>query len=494
MNETLRRSYFWIRSLMQFALSYVRARVSYWQWTVIAVVAFSVLAGATGVMLKSRIVTLLPATMEKAAEPPTGVLHFLNEGIDSWKPMKLAITIIRSEAHGRLFETLQEFQHTGKAEEAGDLSYFSDSTKFQYPLSSLLPIEALEAMGIGSIRDLNIINLIMFVACLAAVGYLAVQVAASDDARPGATERQDYLSQGCIFAAAVLVGLTFYPNFMALVRGNIQIWINLFFALACLAWLNDRRFLAGALIASAAAIKPQLAALLLWALLWRQWNFSAGFLSIGIPVALLSVFAFGLHNNLSYLDVLATIAGRGEGFVLNESVNGIVHRLVEPDVTRFMVSGNDYPAYDPLVHALTLISTLVFAAIAFVPALLRRGEEPTIFGFAAASICFTIGSPIVWPFHYGILLPVFVLALAATLREPERDRNALLLMLGAAWVLCASYLPFTRLAYTPPWNVLENPHFFGGLLLLLVLVRLDRAGIDLDLPSAHRSVEPHRTR
>ena len=131
----------------------------------------------------------------------------------------------------------------------------------------------------------------MFVACLAAVGYLAVRVFPINEGRPGTTDRQDYLSQGYIFAAAVLVGLTFYPDFMALVKGNIQTWINLFFALACLAWLGDRKFLAGVLIALAAAIKPQLAALLLWALLWRQWSFSAGFISIGIPVAILSVFA-----------------------------------------------------------------------------------------------------------------------------------------------------------------------------------------------------------
>ena len=40
--------------------------------------------------------------------------------------MKLAITILHSAAQARLFETLQEFQHTGKAEGAGDLSYFTD--------------------------------------------------------------------------------------------------------------------------------------------------------------------------------------------------------------------------------------------------------------------------------------------------------------------------------------------------------------------------------
>ena len=46
------------------------------------------------------------------------------------------------------------------------------------------------------------------------------------------------------------------------------------------------------------------------------------------------------------------------------------------------------------------------------------------------------------------------------------------------------YAPCLRWA---PWNVLENPHFLGALLLLLVMTRLDRAAVDLDLPVAQSS-------
>ncbi|MCC7250787.1 glycosyltransferase family 87 protein [Hyphomicrobium sp.] len=457
-------------------LSQARPRARTWQWALVAFAGLSLLLSVAGVMLKSRIVTELPASVEQTAEPPVGIFRFLDGAIDSWKPMMLALTILHSPAEDRLFETLAEFQETGKAEGVGDLSYFSDSTKFQYPLSSLLPIEVLDATGMGSIRGLNIVNALMFIASLAAIGWLAVEAVRRSDARynGGGGRRWDTKLDGGVFALAVAVGFTFHPSFMALVKGNIQVWINCLFAFACLAWVVERRVLAGVLIALCAAIKPQFAALLVWALLWKEWSFSKGFLYAAIPIGLLSVYAFGLHNNLAYLDVLARISSRGEDFVLNESVNGIVHRLVETDVTRFLLWNNDYAPYRPVVHALTVVSTLVFAAIAFVPALLRRGTGPTVFDFATAAICFTIGSPIVWPFHYGVLLPIFVIALVAAARAQEADRNTLLLMIGAAWLLVASYLPFTRLVYEAPWNILANPHFFGGLLLLLVLYRLGR--------------------
>src|ERR1700741_4537660 len=137
------------------APSSLRPSLRFWQRTLIAFVSISVLLGAAGVLLKARIVTELPAAVEKTAEPPMGIFRFLDQAIDSWKPMQLALTIFYSPAGDRLFETLGELQATGKADAVGkDLSYYSDATKFQYPLSSLLPIQALEAIGLGSIRAL----------------------------------------------------------------------------------------------------------------------------------------------------------------------------------------------------------------------------------------------------------------------------------------------------------------------------------------------------
>lgn len=95
--------------------------------------------------------------------------------------------------------------------------------------------------------------------------------------------------------------------------------------------------------------------------------------------------------------------------------------------------------------------------------------------FVVASICITLGSPIVWLYHYGVLLPAFVIALSAVLREAASPaRTRLLAMLGVSWLLCASYLPFARLIYLSPWKIIANPRFFGALLLLFVLSHVGR--------------------
>jgi len=421
----------------------------------LAAALVSVALGAAGFALKSRVVAALPAAMETAG-PPLGVLHFVDNAIDSWKPMALALTIFHSPEHDRLFEALRDFQVADSFGRAGDLSAFEDSKKFQYPLSSLLPIEALRAIGFGTVRNLNLIDILFYLLELIAVVYLADRVFAASSAR-------DRLA---VAAVALAIAGTYYPVFMALTYGNIQLWIDLFFTAACVAWWKRRFFAAGLAIGLAAMIKPQFAALLLWAVLWRQWRFGAGFLAVAVPVGLASLAYFGLHNNLAYLDVLSLISQHGERYYLNESVNGIVHRLIEDGSTPVLAGDlGDYAPYRQAVYGATLIAAAIFAAIALLPAWRRAGEGPDIVDLALAATCFTIGAPVVWPYHYGILLPVFVVALKAAL-----DRPRALAVLAVAWVLCASYLPLIRLVYHAPWNLAGNPCFFGAILLIGVLV------------------------
>ncbi|AWN34832.1 glycosyltransferase 87 family protein [Methylobacterium radiodurans] len=437
------------------------ARRSLW-----GVLALSLLLGlvlsAAGVALKERVVRALPAAHEAVA-PPSGIRTFLDDAIDSWKPMKLALRIHESPAGDRLWETLREFQVSGATGAAGDLSDFTETKKFQYPLTSLLPIAALEDAGLGSIRSLNTINLAAFGIAAAAVALLAVL-------RLPAGGRAGALVVG---VTALAFALAFYPDFYALRNGNIQLWINALFALACLAWLGGSTAAAGALIALAAMIKPQLGALLLWAVLWRNWSFCAGFLCVAVPAALAAVAVFGLHNNLAYLEVMSTMSRLGERLYANESINGIAHRLADGGVEGVLTRDADYYApYYRSVHLATLAGGSLLTALALLPAWLRRGTPATLADFALASICFTIASPIVWPFHYGTLLPVYVIALAVLLDRPRDGWSVpLLWMLGASWVLAASYMPFLRLLYERPWNLAGNPHFFAALLLIAVLVQ-----------------------
>lgn len=451
-------------------------RSRYWPLFLLLVVALSVLTGAAGAVFKSQIVRALPAA-DEAAAPPNSVLHFVERGIDSWKPMQLALTIFRSSEGDRLYEALRDFQISGE-DLGGQLAEFKETKKFQYPLASFLPLEMLEIVGVKTVKQLNIVNLLFYVAnlfgilCLCKIVFKEYfTIVGSGNWWPSTSGT--FLLMGIFFAAAI----TYYPNFTALTLGNIQVWINCLFTFACIAWLAERQLLAGVLIALAAAIKPQLGALLVWALVWRQWTFCKGFVFAAVPIGIASLVQFGLHNNFAYLDVLSAISRHGERIFANESVNGIFHRLIENGSSGALTQDkNTYAPYRPIVHAMTLFASAIFAFLAFVPALINRDERPKITDFVIASICFTVGSPIVWPMHYGVLLPAFVVALWAVLREPASPaRMRLLAILSVSWLLCASYLPFFRLFYASPWNVIANPRFFGALMLLFVLFRAAHA-------------------
>jgi Glycosyltransferase family 87 len=448
-----------------------------WHKWVLFVVTISLLLGAFGAIFKSQIVRALPAAMEVAA-PPVGILHFIDKGIDSWKPMNLASTIFHSPARNRLYEAILDFQVSGAQGMNGPLSEFADSRKFQYPITSLLYLELLDSIGLGTIPDLNTLDLIFFLGNILLILYLANRCfIASIGNAVAPRSGTNYPDRVLLSVLTLTAAITYYPNFMSLVYGNIQLWIDFLLTAAFVAWLSGRLFLVGILIALATAIKPQLGALLIWAVLWNQWSFCAGFLCAAIPVGLASLVHFGLHNNLAYLDLLSFLSQHGERFYLNESINGIVHRLIEngsPHALAGDIEG--YAPYRPIAYTATLIAGVTFGLLALLPAILRRGETPTITDFALASICFTIGSPIVWPYHYGILLPAFVIALKGVVDEPaSAGKSGIALTLGVSWVLCASYMPFFRLIYRSPWNLLSNPHFFGAVLLLLVLFRCGRA-------------------
>jgi len=434
----------------------------------LVVVFISVSIGIIGVALKARVLMTLPAMVETAAEAPTGILTFIDRAIDSWKPMELALILFRSSAENDIYGAIRKFQVSDQPFKDVDLSQFRDSKKFQYPLTSLLPIEALKAVGWGSIPQLNTLNLLLFLAnVLFAVrlGQVVFGVPAFD---PGAA----WNGQIVIYLIGVGAALTYYPNFMALVKGNIQVWVNFVFSVACVAWCAKRFELAGAMIAVAAAIKPQFGAFLLWAVLWRQWKFCAGLLAVGLPIALFSVVYFGIYNNLAYFELLSLLSQRGEQLFLNESINGILHRLMDDGTAALVWDNNDYGPIIPVVRMLTLASACVFALVAFGPAVWRKQRSPTVSDFGAAALCFTLGSPIVWVSHYGILLPIFIIAFKSLYDEPaSRRRSVAIAGLGLSWMLCASYSPILRLIYKAPYNVIANPRFFGALLLLVLVLR-----------------------
>src|SRR5262249_7603023 len=155
-----------------------------------------------------------------------------------------------------------------------------------------------------------------------------------------------------------LAALLHYPTIQAYKLGQIQVWINTLFTFACIAWVRRSRGAAGALLAIAATIKPQLGVFLVWALLWREWSFLRGFLIAGLPLGVLSLLLFGIHNHITYLEVLSYLSRHGEAFFTNHSINGIAHRALG-NGANLVFDHNAFPPPDARVAAATLISSLL---------------------------------------------------------------------------------------------------------------------------------------
>jgi len=140
-----------------------------------------------------------------------------------------------------------------------------------------------------------------------------------------------------LFRAVLVVALmlTFYPIVRAFELGQAQLWIDAAFTLALALWLRGNPATSGVLIGLACLIKPQLCLLLVWAFVRREWRFAAGLAAFCACAFGISLLYFGAENHLSYLNVLSHLSERGESYRANQSVNGLLGRLMslrEPDM------------------------------------------------------------------------------------------------------------------------------------------------------------------
>src|SRR6202043_3661510 len=127
--------------------------------------------------------------------------------------------------------------------------FFVDRIKFQYPPSSLLPLDFLSQLGFNlSNVEMNRINY-WFVAANALInGAFAFALA---------RRSPDYAVHRWQFAMLGALGsLLFYPVMEAFSLGQIQVWIDTIFTLSALAWLAGRKGLSGVLIGLICLLKP----------------------------------------------------------------------------------------------------------------------------------------------------------------------------------------------------------------------------------------------
>jgi hypothetical protein len=387
------------------------------------------------------------------------------QGQDSWGPMGHALDYLGGE---------------GERERAlYDEIFFAQQRKFQYPPTSLLPLYALSALAARSgLSVLGLLNALSWASIAVSVFFtvrcfeLGVARSGLDGAHgPSRAERVTRM------AVVAFMALTFYPLIKAYTQGQIQAWINALFAAAL--WLSATARPTGSavLIGAATLLKPQYGLFAVWGLLRRKWSFVVVLaLTMGAGLAV-SLAWLGITDHLNYLDVVRFLSERGESYYPNQSVNGLLHRLLFNGYNLGW-KGRAFPPFHPWIYLLTAASSIALVLVALMWGTARRERGGTT-DFCVVGLTVTIASPVAWEHHYGILPPIFAYLLPRLWVESGSKPGHALAWLAASYVLCSNFFAFsTALAPVPVANVLQSYLFFGALILWFLLLARRRAGAE----------------
>ena len=349
------------------------------------------------------------------------------QGTDSWMPMLEA---------ARLYETGRPIY---------DTLFFERNVKFQYPLTSLLPVLALKRAGFS---DGQLLLLARISSWIAVWGIIGAAIALWKSTRGRAS---------AIFAI-VLAGLCFYPIVKGYTLGQIQTFLTLLFAVAAYLWLQGRETAAAVPIGLMILVKPQYAAIVIWFALRKRYGALAAALATAAAGFVSALAVFGWHEQMRYLDVIRYAGSRGHAYYPNLSFNGLANRLLftEPSL---VFNASSYAPYHPWVTAVTLTTSALLLGAALYPrAWDRRGGMADFCGIAIAA---TAASPIAWEHHYGILFPIFLVMASMAANRTEIAILAVAYALVAdAWSplnalagsLCSTHCSRLRLRVCSPYS------------------------------------------
>jgi hypothetical protein len=375
---------------------------------------------------------------------------FWRAGDDSWGPMRAAFDWLSRPHAGGVYQEI----------------FFHRHIKFQYPPSSLLVFSALEALGLspsnGLLNAISWVSILVEASAVGALAYAALRKACPERLRLAAA----------LLAAAMT--LCFYPTITSYNIGQIQTWINALFAVAALCWLRDRPGAAGALIGLICLMKPQFGLFLIWGALRREWRFCTTLLAVAAGGNLLAVLRFGWENEIDYLSAVRFMGRHGEAYFPNQSINGVMHRLIgTADPLHF--EAHAFAPFNPIVYGTTVATSLLLLAACLWP----RRSGGGVADFMIAALTFTIASPIAWEHHYGILPPLIALLAASLVARPAKAEAV---VLGAAYLLTAPALNAPDRLGGGLSSLLISAFFLAAVAILALLYR--RRAAVLALPAA----------
>ena len=369
-----------------------------------------------------------------------GAFWHVRQGTDSWLPMLGSLAYFHAHPEVpiysvKLYDTLI------------------------YSLVSLLPLALLEKLGLNGNAMLRFLAWSSWLAVWAMGGISALL------AKRLLSRREAKLSLASI-AAIFLGALFFYPLIKGVGLGQAQTFLSLLFGLLIYLWSTGRERSSGVVVAALAMVKPQFVLVLIWMAVRRRWNaFWSGMIFAALMFGV-AVAVFGLHNNLDYIPVLASLSHKAQSHYANQSLFGTLNRMV--------FNGENlgyhpyvYSPYIPWIYYTTVLSSLAMFALAlFYP---WGGFKGSTADLAVIGITSVAASPMAWEHHYGIVFPIFAwLWFSYGCWQQHRPW-----LLGLSYFLCSTFLTPTKLlASIPVLNILQSYLYFGALLLAFLLYRL----------------------
>jgi len=391
-------------------------------------------------------------------------------GNDSWRPMQLAYDHwVESQEQSLLYTDL----------------LLPVKVKFLYPPTALLITQFIETNNVNLLEFSTTATIIFLFAMAAAVAATALRQYKSASAPPLSTTEQVLVG-----ALLTLLLFTFYPVVKAATLGQMQVWLNAFFAIAILCYIAGWDILAGVMLGLMASIKPHYALFIFWGLLRGNKKLVVAIAATGLAGVLLGMREFGFAMYLDYLRGLSFVSQHGESVYTNQSFNALAGRFFSvryPDVfNNLRWNAYRYPPYNTWVFAFTQITS---AAVLLVTLLKTRSQsvESRTADFLLMGLGATLASPIAWEHHYGVLFPVFacvwlMIWFGDTPLKGAWARAGFVML----YLVAANVFPFTKFVAGSYLNILQSYLLMAacGLFVILLLIKHPlRAGATAKQPA-----------
>ncbi len=331
--------------------------------------------------------------------------------------------------------------------------FFVRHVRFIYPPVSLLLFRLWQLAGRVGVAPFTWLKITLYLC------FFGTWLVASEYLFQAASAAGRELSRGerwLVRSILAALMVTFLPLINALFLGQVQTIINFLAMTSVLLWRNRRRVAPGILLGLCCWLKPQMALFLLWGLLRRQWSFAvslAAMLAAGVGV---SIAVYGLHNTLEYGAVLHYLSLRGDSLYTNQSLNGLLHRLMH--VGSAANADHGYPPFNRTIWLATWVSSAVLLTLALLIPPLRR-IEATATDFLIFAMATVMASPIAWEHHYGVFFLAFLLLMPRALLR----WRAFFLLLGLYLLISGTWAPLPKLLLLTPWTFTLSHLYYGAL-------------------------------